>query len=277
VPARVREAVAGADVVHVHEPLMPLASLAATRSGPAPVVGTFHADPGRVIRTLYRVVAPVLRRTVHRLRVVTAVSPTAAGAVSRLARVRIVPNAVDVAGYRNDGSLRTGGRVLFIGRDERRKGLDVLLDAWPAVRREHRGASLRVVGGLREAAPAGVEFLGRVDETAKRRELAAARVLAAPNLGGESFGIVLVEGMAAGATVVASDLDAFRAVVGDSGVLVPPGDAAALAEAIASLLADPERAARLGESGIRRAAAYDWPGVVDAYLEAYREALEAGD
>ena len=166
-------------------------------------------------------------------------------------------------------------RVVFVGRDEPRKGLDVLLEAWAAVTAAHPGAVLRVIGSSRGEAPAGVAFLGRVSEAVKRTELASAGVLVAPNLGGESFGIILIEGMAAGCAVVASDLAAFRAVAGDGAVLVQPGDAGALGTALGSLLGDRDMAASVAGEGSRVVDRYDWAGVTEAYLDTYREAMAA--
>ncbi len=274
-PARVRVAVGDADVVHVHEPLMPMTSLAVLRSVTRPTVGTFHADPGAVVRGMYRGASPVLRRLTNRLDVVTAVSETARSAVAHFADARIIPNAVDVAGYRDAVGERDPMRVVFVGRDEPRKGLGVLLAAWPAVRAAHPGAVLRVIGSARDYAPDGVTFLGRVSEADKREELASARVLAAPNLGGESFGIILIEGMAAGCAVVASDLAAFRAVAGEGAVLVEPGNAAALGSALASLLGDETLACSVAGVGSQVVDRYDWAGVTGAYVEAYQEALAA--
>ena len=275
-PALVRAGIAGADVVHVHEPLMPMVSLSAVRSADPPVVGTFHADPGAAARGVYRVARPLLRRLAKRLAVATAVSETARAAVAGFVETRIIPNAVDVAAFGGVGVDRGRFGVVFLGRDEPRKGLDVLLDAWAAVREAHPAATLRVLGARRHVAPPGVEYLGRVSEEEKRRELAAAAVLAAPNLGGESFGIILVEGMAAGCAVVASDLAAFAAVVGDGGILVPRGDAAALGAALTDLLDDPVRCSAVATAGERVADRFDWGKVIEAYLGAYREALAAG-
>ncbi len=275
-PARVRAAVADADVVHVHEPLMPMVSLGVLLAGNPPAVGTFHADPGTMVRGMYRGAAPVLRRLVGRLEVVTAVSETARAAIARFTEARIVPNAVDVAALRGTGSGRDLHRVVFIGRDEPRKGLDVLLDAWPRVRSGHPEATLRVIGADRRGGPEGVTFLGRVPERRKRAELASAALLAAPNLGGESFGIILIEAMAAGCAVVASDLPAFRAVAGGAGILVEPGDAGALAAGLAALLSDPARTATAAAAAAVIVEQYDWPRVSDAYLAAYRDAVEAG-
>ena len=205
---RVRAAVAGADVVHVHEPFMPITSLAALIGSKVPIVGTFHADPGGLARAVYRGASWPLRRLAGRLAVATAVSPVAAASVERLVDLRLIPNGVDVDAYRDD--LPKANRALFIGRDERRKGLQQLLLAWPLIRARVPEAELRVVGAERTSGPAGVTFLGRVDEESKRTELAEASVMCAPNTGGESFGIVLVEAMASGCAVVASDIPAFR-------------------------------------------------------------------
>jgi phosphatidylinositol alpha-mannosyltransferase len=272
--ARVREAVQGAEVVHVHEPLVPVAGPAAALGAGAPRVGTFHADPGAVISRLYRGGAPLLRRVLRRLSVATAVSPVAAGAVGRLVEVRVVPNGLDTARYRPAGD-KVPGRVVFIGRDDPRKGLDVLLQAWPLVRSAVPTAELRVVGAFRQSGPEGVMFLGRVDEEAKLRELAEAEVLCAPNLGGESFGLIVAEGMAAGCAVVASDLPAFRHVAGACARLTPVGDADAVARGLQAVLSDPAESSRRAGAGLREVARFDRAAVLEGYLTAYRDALSA--
>jgi phosphatidylinositol alpha-mannosyltransferase len=270
--SRVREAVAGADVVHVHEPLVPMVGAAALVAGGAPRVGTFHADPGAVVRRFYRGASPLLRRLVRRLAVATAVSPVAAAGVRAFAEVRIVPNGLDVARYRAGGE-RVPRRVVFLGRDDPRKGLDILLQAWPLVVSAVPGAELRVLGAARQSGPAGVTFLGRVDEAVKVAELGAAAVLCAPNLGGESFGLIVAEGLAAGCAVVASDLPAFRHVAGDAARLVPAGDATALGRALSEILWDEGEVARLSGMGRRQAARFDRAAVLEGYLAAYRRAL----
>jgi phosphatidylinositol alpha-mannosyltransferase len=132
---------------------------------------------------------------------------------------------------------------------------------------------LRVVGTSRPSGPEGVAFLGRVDEQGKLRELAEAEVLCAPNLGGESFGLLVAEGMAAGCVVVASDLPAFRHVAGGAGRLVPVGDATALAEALVAVLSDRSEADGLAQAGRRQVARFDREAVLEGYLSAYRDAL----
>lgn len=270
--ARVREAVAGADVIHVHEPLVPLVGPAALFAEGAPRVGTFHADPGAVVRRFYRGAAPLLRRLVRRLAVATAVSPVAAEGVRAFAAVHLVPNGLDVARYRC-ARERVPRRVVFLGRDDPRKGLDALLQAWPVVAAAVPGAELRVLGARRPSGPEGVVFLGRVDEAAKVRELGEAVVLCAPNLGGESFGLVVAEGLASGCAVVASDLPAFRHVAGEAARLVPPGDAAELSRALTEVLSDEGESARLAGMGRHQVSRFDRAAVLEGYLAAYREAM----
>lgn len=272
---RVREAVAGAEVVHVHEPLVPLTGVAALLARGVPRVGTFHADPGAGVSRLYRVGAPALRRLLRRLAVATAVSPVAAAAVQPFIDVRVVPNGLETAHYPG-GQEKVPGRVLFLGRDDPRKGLDVLLQAWPLVRTAVDGAELRVVGAHRPSGPEGVTFLGRVEEEAKLAELGEAQVLCAPNLGGESFGLVVAEGLASGCAVVASDLPAFRHVAGDAARLTPPGEVTRLAEALVGVLSHRPEAERLAEAGRRRVARFDRAAVLEGYLSAYRDALAGG-
>lgn len=268
---RLRDAIGDADVVHVHEPLVPLVGPGALRAARGVKVVTFHADPSRAVRGAYKLAAPIGKRLLRRARVATAVSPVAATGAAPLARCRIVPNGIDVADYA--AGEKTPGRVLFVGRDDPRKGLDVLLEAWPAVRASVPHATLHVVGAVRPEAAAGVLWRGRVDEAEKRVELAAAEVLAAPNLGGESFGIVVLEGMASRCAVVASALPAFVAVLGGAGTLVAAGDAWGLGRAIEGLLGDQDRRAEQADAGAAHAAGFDGAVVAGAYVEAYREAL----
>lgn len=271
VGSAVRSAIADADVVHIHEPLMPSVSTAALKST-LPKVLTFHADAPRWVGRLYRLLPAATKRAIQAA-VVTAVSPVAASALPHaFGSVEIIPNGIDIAGF--GGQRRLPTRATFLGRDEPRKGLGLLLDAWPRVRAAVPSAELVVMGVVRDHALEGVRFMGRVDEGTKRAVLASSAVHVAPNTGGESFGIVVAEAMAAGAAVVASDIPAFRAVLAGTGVQVPVGDADALAEAMTSLLNDPQRAKRIGESGRQRARQFDWSVVVDRYLGAYRRALD---
>ncbi len=270
---RAVEAVADADVVHLHEPLMPMVGPAVLRRAVPPVVATFHADPSPLVRTLYRGAAIALRRLLHRAAVVTAVSPVAASALAGITEPRIIPNGIDIAGYRGDRSRRK--RVVFLGRDEPRKGLDPLLQAWPLVHAARPETELRVLGTERAGGPNGVVFLGRVPDDVKRRELAEAAVFCAPNLGGESFGIVLVEAMAAGCALVASELEAFRAVAGDAARYVPPGDATRLGAVLGELLDDAEACRSLGAAGVERARRFDLATIRADYTAAYRDAMAA--
>jgi phosphatidyl-myo-inositol alpha-mannosyltransferase len=265
----VRRAVAGHDVAHVHEPMIPLVGWAAATAG-LPSVATFHADPAPWTRRLYRWAEPAGRRILGNA-VVSAVSEVAAAALpDGWGPVSIVPNAIDVGSFSARPDRRPG-TVAFLGRDDPRKGLDVLLRAWPAVRAHHPGAELTVMGARRAAGSPGVRFLGPVDEETKRRELGRASVYVAPNRSGESFGIILLEAMASGCRVVASDLPAFRAVVGDQAILVPPADPAALGAALGEALhhpPDPVSSAAARAQATR----FDWSAVVNRYRDLYRRA-----
>lgn len=266
-----RRRLAHVDVVHVHEPFVPLVGWAALRT-PKPRVATFHADPAPWTRRLYRAGAG-LGNSLLADSVLTAASPVAADALpDRWGEVSVIPNAIDVPSYRPEVA-RHPHRVAFLGRDDPRKGLGVLLEAWPAIRAEVPEAELRVMGRGRPRSLPGVEFLGRVDEGEKRRTLASAAVMVAPNLGGESFGITVAEAMAAGCAVVASDLAAFAAVLDGNGILVPTGDPSYLARQVAGLLADPDRIRSLGRRARESAARFDWPRVLDRYRTAYESAV----
>jgi len=265
----VRRAVDGADVVHVHEPAMPFVSIAAARLEEVPTVGTFHADPSRLARMLYRRTSGLLRRVIHGLDVVTAVSPVAGGAIARLGPYRVVPNGLDTATF-STGPI-VARRVMFLGRDEPRKGYDVLAAAWPRVRAAVPDAELvATVEG--PASASGIRPVGRVSEAEKRRLLAEADVFCAPARGGESFGIVLAEAMASGCAVVASALPGFADVVGDAGVLCAPGDPDGLAQTLIALLGDDGRRNRLRELAVARVRRFDRSAVLAGYLAAYRDA-----
>jgi phosphatidyl-myo-inositol alpha-mannosyltransferase len=270
---RALRAISGADVVHVHEPFVPFVSLGVLVEGLPPKVGTFHAAPGWGVAMVYKTAAPLLRRWARRLAVTTAVSPVAGSAVSSLVeKLRIIPNGLDTERYRLP-LPRYPERVVFLGRDEPRKGLTALLSAWERVRRQVPSAELVVLGAARSEPAANVRYLGQVDDETKRRELAQAAILCTPNLGYESFGLVLLEGMAAGCAVVASRLPAFGQVAGEAAKLFPPGDIEQLGASLVDLLQEPEQAARLGVQGREKAREFDWDNVLPKYLDAYREAI----
>ncbi len=203
----------------------------------------------------------------------------------------VIPNGVEVdrfASARPLDSMRATPSLLFVGRLEPRKGLATLVSAFVLLKEHHPDVRLFVVGegAEREAAQADlpmrlrsdVVFLGRVDHDELPRLYRSADVYVSPALGGESFGIVLAEAMAAGATVVASDIPGYRSVVTDdvTGVLVPPGDPKPLAAALAALLDNPRRARALAEQGRADVGRLDWSVVAEQVRATYVRALEAG-
>lgn len=257
------------DLLHVHEPMMPVVSLAALRAG-HPVVATFHAAPTGFGRWFYRSMSDRIHKLLGpNVKAVTAVSRAAAEPLGGI-DLEIVPNGVDVGALKVDLDRRSK-TVAFLGRDEPRKGLDILLSAWPAVAAAHPEATLTVMGARRDTSD--VEFLGRVDDETKARVLSASSVYVAPNTGGESFGIVVVEGMAAGAAVLASDLEAFRDVGGEAAAYFTTGSSADLARALIELLNDDAEVARLSAAGREKAAGFDWSLVGGRYRDIYEQAL----
>jgi len=266
------------DVVHLHEPFVPGPPLTALVFCQSPLVGTFHrSGPSGWYRTL-RPLAPL---TVDRLGVRVAVSEAAAATAARAlgGEYRVLWNGIDTAELDHVVPWpRVGPTVLFLGRHEERKGLAVLLAALPALGPE---VVVWVAGegpqtpSLRRAAGGDprVVWLGALDEVEKLRRLRAADVVCAPSLHGESFGVVLLEALAAGACVVASDLDGYRQVVraGRDGILFPPGDAAALGAALRRALDEGGRAGPLAAAGRRRAEQFSMDRLAAAYLGIYRE------
>lgn len=235
------------------------------------MVGTFHADTNVPASLVYRLGRPLTSRWFRRLDVITAVSPIASRVVDYTGRVRIIPNGIDVADYA--GRQKTPRSVAFLGRNDERKGLPVLLAAWREVVAAHPDATLTVIGADKpDAAIPGATFVGRVPEAEKLDYLGSAEILCAPNLSGESFGIVVAEGMAAGCALVASGLPAFVRVAGDAAVYVAPGDAAGVAAAITGLLDDPTRTRELGASAVASVQRFDGAVVAAAYIAAYEDA-----
>jgi phosphatidylinositol alpha-mannosyltransferase len=256
------------DVVHVHEPMLPAAGTTAVWAARVPVVGTFHMVGRRPF--WYRVWRPVVVPTAARLAARIAVSAAARDFVAQVLRgpYDLVPNAIDTGAF--GAGERRGRRIAFVGRDEERKGLPVLL---AALERLPDDVTLDLVGVNGDRGPR-VRAHGRASDEQRRAVLAGADVLCAPSLGGESFGVVLLEAMAAGLPVVASDLPGYSAVLPpDCRRLVPPGDAGALATALRELLDDEALRARLGGAGRRAVRRYDWDVVVDDVISVYERVL----
>ena len=280
------------DVVHVHEPASPSLGLLTLWWAEVPVVATFHqANPrSRAMSAAYGILQSAFEKISARI------------AVSEEARKLpvehlggdpvLIPNGLYVdrfaAAKPRAQWQGSGGTLSFLGRlDEPRKGLPVLLAAWPRIFTAQPGVRLLVAGRgdieeARRKIPSdcrdAVTFLGGVSDGDKAAMLASSDIYVAPHTGGESFGIVLAEAMAAGAPVLASELTAFRAVLdgGRLGALVPVGDADALADEAIALLGDPERRAAMRKSasvGVRR---YDWMTVAEEIFAVYEMAVAAG-
>lgn len=278
----------GYDVVHIHEPVAPLVGWDTLCSSDLPLVGTFHCYSDNIVSNG---IASLIgaRRRLNQLKVRIAVSEAAAWTGRRFygGRYRVVPNGVVLPAERPAAPVaRPLGvdaplRIAFVGQAVERKGLPVLLRAFEALR-EHVPAELTLVGVTDEdVSPIvedlrGITALGKVDDATKDSVLRAADVLAAPSLGGESFGMVLTEAFAQGTPVVASDIPGYRDVVreGVDGVLVPRGDATALAEALRDLALDPARRRAMAIAATERAERFAWPHVAEEVLEAYQDAID---
>ncbi len=272
------------DVLHFHEPFVPFLSLVVLRESTSVNIGTFHAYGGW--SPSYEFGSRALRGYAERLHGRIAVSAAARHFIDRYfpGDYKVIPNGVDaerygravpVARWQDDTP-----NILFVGRFEPRKGVLELLKAYRQIRKDGVEARLLLVGGGPQEREArryiatrrlgGVEFLGRVSDDEKLQLFRTAAVYCSPATGRESFGIVLLEAMAAGAPIVASDIHGYKGVVrrGREALLVPPREPKELASAIELLLADRELAARMSASGLERAAEFSWPRVtakVDDY------------
>ncbi len=276
----------GPDVVHAHEPLAPSTSMWALLASEVPVVATFHSGADR--SWLFDLTAPVMRRLARRIAARIAVSRRARAFVQERigGEFRLVPNGIDVDAFARaePADLGPGRKLLFVGRLDRRKGFPVALEAFRRIARERDDVRLIVVGAgteraaldrIPEALRPRVRMLGAVSNRDLPTIHRASDVFLAPSLGGESFGVILIEAMAAGMPIVASRIGGYDEVVedGETGLLVPPGDAGALAAAAGRLLEDRPFAATLAAAAERHARRYDWSVVAGQVEEVYASAL----
>ncbi len=279
------------DVLHVHEPSTVSLSLLAVWAASAPIVATFHTSNSRsrLMAAAYSALQPALEKIAARIAVS---EPARRTLVEHLAGDAVlIPNGVATAHFVGAEPLPgwpgEGGTLGFLGRfDESRKGFDVLVDAAAGLVADRPGLRLLVAGpgdadAVLAAMPGAVRerttMLGLVSEQDKARMLRSVDLYVAPNLGGESFGIILTEAMAAGTPIVASELDAFRRVLDDGrcGALVPVGDAVGLAVAAARLLDDPVERAALAAAASLAVRRFDWTQVAADVVAVY-ETVTAG-
>jgi phosphatidyl-myo-inositol alpha-mannosyltransferase len=275
------------DVLHVHEPLTPILPWFVLRHARAPIVGTFHVhrEGGH---SLYPLARPWLRSLMRHIHYRIAVSEAARRTVSQHfpGEYDIVPNGLDVDAFRTPRprppAIAAGRRhALYVGRLEPRKGVSHLIRAIGSVQRVVTDVRLVVVGDgpdreklvdLARSAGANVLFTGRIDDGDLPAYYQACDVVCSPSLGGESFGIVLLEAMACGKPIVASRIAGYEALIGgaECGPLVPPGDAAALADALVRLLRDEALRRTLGAQGLTMVRPYDWPAIAQRLDRIYR-------
>jgi phosphatidyl-myo-inositol alpha-mannosyltransferase len=272
------------DVLHLHSPETWSLSLLALINAHGPIVATYHASNPR--SRILSILQDLLQTVLEKVSGGIAVSPAARKTINDHlgADAVIVPNGVHIAKYAGaapfPGWPGKGGAIGFVGRvDEPRKGLQVLLEALPMIRRDHPNVRVLVAGPgkIDVEIPEGVTILGRVSDADKARLLASVDVFAAPNTGGESFGIVLLEAMAAGAPIVASDLAPFARVLDDGalGELATVGDPVSFATSCSLLLASKPRRDELRIAARHAVARYDWSVVATEVIRVYEAAIVA--
>jgi len=268
------------DVLHVHEPLVPGPTMTTVLAAAAPQVGTFHAAGGSAA---YRWLGPITRWLAGRLTLRCAVSEDARKMATRAlgGEYELVHNGIEIERFSKATAWpTTAPTVFFVGRHEPRKGLSVLIEALPLLRSDVR---VWIAGDgpetecLRDALgdDGRVEWLGRLADEELASRLRGADVFCAPSLHGESFGVVLLEAMAAQTPIVASDLPGYRNVArpDQDAILVPPGDAAALADALNRVLTTPSLAESLIASGEGRAAEHSMDRLAEQYVGLYERAI----
>lgn len=273
------------DVLHVHEPLAPSLSVLACWAAKGPIVATWHSsmDKSRMMLTLSKLAQTAMEKVSARIAVSEAARTTLIKHVGGDAVV--IPNGVDISTFTNAkpmfGWPGASQSIVFLGRgDEPRKGLLVLVEAYPEIRRQHPNVRLLIAGPgepadtlkkLSREDRASVTVLGMVAPQDKASVLASGTIYVAPNTGGESFGIVLLEAMASGTPVVASDLEAFKRVLdnGKAGITFENENSADLARVVSELLSDPTRCAELSAQGKLRASEFDWSVVAERIVDVY--------
>ncbi|MEY4137233.1 MAG: hypothetical protein RL205_1361 [Actinomycetota bacterium] len=281
------------DVLHVHEPLAPSLSLLACWVGRGPIVATWHSssERSRVLSASFYIAQTAMEKITARIAVSEDARRFLVGHLGGDAV--LIPNGVRVSDFMTDSRLDAFDpkrpSLVFLGRmDEPRKGLDVQVAALPEIVSRVPGVQIVIVGpgdiedqrnSLDPAVRDSVVYLGRVSDTDKARAFASADLYVAPHTGGESFGIVLAEAMAASTAVLASDLPAFRNVLADgrAGRLFPTGDSAALADAAVELLTDASAREALVRAGGERVMDFDWDHVVDDVLAVYDSVTVNGE
>lgn len=274
------------DVLHLHEPMAPGPTMTAMLVKPAPIVATFHAAGSS---RAYDIFKPFTSRGSHRIDLRVAVSPDAEmlARESLGGRYEIAFNGVDVDRFRTKPKrANLAPTAFFLARHEDRKGLDILLKAFEGL----EGRCVLWVGGVgpetaslraRYQHETRIEWLGEIDENEKLSRMRQADVFCAPSLRGESFGIVLLEAMAAETAVLASDLSGYRKVVqfgtaGEAGELVPPGDVQELRRCLGQLLTDPAKRNELVQAGSSRVSGFAMARLADFYVETYNRVLRDG-
>ena len=278
------------DVLHLHEPAIPSISLLACWAAEGPMVGTFHAAAKRQKVTF--AVAPILEPVIEKLTARIAVSEAARETLTEHLETDaiVVPNGIYADRYR-DGVIDqrwTGNTLGFIGRfEEKRKGLDVLVTALPSIIAQFPDLKVFIAGPgdaqevLKEIDPylhSRFEFLGRISESEKANFLASVGLYIAPNTGGESFGIILAEALAAGASVVASDIPAFDSLLGHGayGTLFASEDSQDLGKKVIALLGDEEGRKVIAQRGKKYAQEFDWDVVAEKIYDVYQMAMVGG-
>lgn len=281
------------DIVHVHEPTVPMLSVAVLRHSHAINVGTFHAY--RESNSAYDLMRPLLLRVFNRLDGRIFVSNAARDFVTRYfpGESVVIPNGIDIARFSapdlqplpqfDDGKAN----ILFVGRLDERKGFRHLLRAFPHIQEKFPAVRLIVVGAFDQSDKTpfvryarthnlkDIHFVGRVSPEELPRYYRTATIFCAPSTGSESFGIVLLEAMAAGVPIIASDIPGYRGVLEDehAGLLIPPNDEQALARAAIELLQSPMPRAQMRERGKRVAVKYDWDIIARRVLDYYHQLI----
>lgn len=270
------------DVLHLHEPLIPSLSFLALTNSKVPSVGTFHAAADKSVA--YRMGKPLVKRAGSRLSIKTAVSEAARDLIAPFlpGDYTLTPNGVERSRFLDAEplDLPEGKKVLFLGRLEKRKGLEVLVRAMS--RLKDLEATLLIAGAgpderacrkLVKDLEVETIFLGRLPDDDLPRAYRSCDVYCAPGLGGESFGIVLIEAMASGVPIVCSDLPGYRSVAAGVASLVAPGDVAALSDELRDVLTDENRSLSMHKKGVQMSSMFDWPRLATGVEEVYRRAL----